>query len=135
MARESLKRLDKYIGKRLKQLRESRGLNQEAVGELLEVSLQQISRFENNKHSLSAAQLYQLARGLDVPMSWFSDGYKESDEEKARLKTFLKRDLKSWRPGTDQEEEQSLLVAFRRIATKKNRDTVIQVAEGFVAEK
>lgn len=127
--------LDHHIGNRLRQLRESRKLGQEDVGEILEVSLQQISRFETGAQRLRAAQLYMLARGLDVPVSWFYGGYKESDEEEARIKTFLKRESGSWQPATDPELEKSLLVAFRGLASQEQRQKLLSMVESFASEK
>lgn len=68
--------IDKQLGKRLKDIRLLKKLNQETVGKYCNVTFQQIQKYENGRNGLSAFRLLQLANGLDVPISYFFDGLK-----------------------------------------------------------
>ena len=68
--------IDKQIGKRLKDIRLSKKLNQETVGKYCNVTFQQIQKYENGKNGLSAFRLLQLANGLGVSVSYFLEDIK-----------------------------------------------------------
>ncbi len=56
----------KLFGKRLKELREKRGMTQEELSNLLNVEWQHISRLENGKNLPSCAILISLAEIFDI---------------------------------------------------------------------
>jgi len=61
----------KFIGQRMRQLREGVGLSQSAVGALLEVSYQQVQKYERGINRISVEKLQRLAEALRVPMTAF----------------------------------------------------------------
>jgi len=64
----------KFIGRRIRQLRERAGLSQSEVGALLEVSYQQVQKYERGVNSISVDKLQRLAEALRVPMmAFFAD--------------------------------------------------------------
>lgn len=130
MPRNTLTRLDKHVGERLKDLRNRRGLSLEATGEIIEVSPQQISRFEHGQQRLSANQLYQLSRGLDVPVSWFFIDYKEDKNELKRIEA-INKNLSDWSAQTDEEMEKAIITAWRNLSTKKQKQSVLNLIESY----
>lgn len=131
MPRNPLTRLDKHIGERLRSLRTKFGFSMELVGEIIEVSPQQIFRFEHGEQRLSASQIYQLSRGLDVPISWFFIGYQEEKDELTRLQSFIDTNLSDWSAQTDDEMERALITAWRTLSTKKQRESVLNMIESY----
>ena len=61
----------KFIGQRMRQLREAAGLSQSAVGACLEVSYQQVQKYERGINRISVEKLQRLAEALRVPMTAF----------------------------------------------------------------
>src|SRR5262249_7756938 len=61
----------KFIGRRMRQLRERAGLSQSEVGTLLEVSYQQVQKYERGSNRISVDKLQRLAEALRVPMTAF----------------------------------------------------------------
>lgn len=131
MPRNSLSLLDKHIGERLRALRTKLGLSMEVVGEILEVSPQQIFRFEHGQQRLSASQIYQLSRGLDVPISWFFIDYQEESNELIRLQSFINKNVSEWSAQTDEEMEKALISAWRNLSTKKQKESVLNMIESY----
>lgn len=132
MGRKAVDPIDSAVGKRLRSLRNQRGLSLERVGELLEVSPQQISRLERGQHRLSASQLYRLARGFGVPVGWFFRDYREADEDELqRVSLAIREDRSDWRPDSDQERELALLLAWRALGTDEQRRAVLDLLETF----
>ena len=130
MPRNTLTRLDTHIGERLRVLRAKQGFSMEAVGEIIEVSPQQISRFEHGQQRLSASQIYQLSRGLGVPVSWFFIEYKEDDNELKRIEA-INKNLEDWSAQTDEDLEIALITAWRSLSTKKQKQSVLNLIESY----
>lgn len=113
--------LDLHIGKRLRELRKERQLSLEKVGELLDVSGQQISRFEKGVHKLNASQLYVVARALGVPLSWFFQHYKDSEQEKNHWSVVLKAAYQDVGQtiASDDELKAALLLKWDKLETNQ----------------
>lgn len=72
--------IDLYIGKRLRRRRRLLGLSQKHLAGAVGVRFQQIQKYECAANRLSAVRLWQLSKALDVPLSYFFEGYPERDE-------------------------------------------------------
>ena len=131
MAKQTAQLLDRHIGERLRALRLERGMSLDAVAEIIEVSQQQVSRYEQGHNRLSAAQVYRLGRGLDVPVSWFFRGYQEDKDELGRLKIVLQEERGEWRLYGKEDMEQTLLSAWYALPSHRQRERVLSMLEAF----
>jgi len=61
--------VDAYIGTRMRDERTALGLSQEALGEKLGVSFQQVQKYEKGINRVSAARLFEICRALKIPLS------------------------------------------------------------------
>jgi transcriptional regulator with XRE-family HTH domain len=68
MPRNTDPELTKRIATRVRELREARGLSQEALAERTELAVETISRTERGTLLPSLGTLRALARGLELPM-------------------------------------------------------------------
>src|SRR5579863_9075097 len=66
--------IDRHVGARLRMRRLMVGLSQSKLAEALEVTFQQIQKYEKGANRIGASRLQQLARVLEVPPSFFFDG-------------------------------------------------------------
>jgi transcriptional regulator with XRE-family HTH domain len=66
--------VDEHIGKRVKARRLSIDLSQERLAELVGVTFQQIQKYENGVNRIAASRLWDMARALGVPVSYFFEG-------------------------------------------------------------
>jgi len=73
--------LDAHIGKRLRSRRELAGLSQEYVANKTRLTFQQIQKYERGTNRISASRLYELAKILKTPITWFYTGYSEDDTD------------------------------------------------------
>lgn len=72
--------IDKILfGKKLRELREKRGLTQEELGEKLNIEWQHVSRLENGKNLPSCAILIGIANVFDIDVRTLAD-YNYLDE-------------------------------------------------------
>ena len=70
--------IDNHVGKRLKRRRILLGLSQQDLGEAVNVSIQQIQKYEKATNRIASGKLFSLAKLLRVPVSYFFD---EDSEE------------------------------------------------------
>jgi|TARA_Y100000310_G_scaffold265459_1_gene276506 transcriptional regulator with XRE-family HTH domain len=66
-----------HIGKKLRFQRLCLGLTQTKVGNAVNVTFQQIQKYEKGTNAVSAERLLQLANYLKVPVTYFYEGYSE----------------------------------------------------------
>jgi len=50
------------------------GLSQEALADALKLTFQQVQKYERGANRVSASKLYEIAKTLQVPVSYFFDG-------------------------------------------------------------
>lgn len=63
--------VDTHVGKRVRLRREELGLSQTALGERLDVTYQQVQKYEKGANRISASRLALIAEVLRVPVSYF----------------------------------------------------------------
>ena len=83
--------VDVRVGNRLRLRRTALGLSQEELGRQLNLTFQQIQKFESGTNRISASYLFDLTRILRVPVSYFFDtaGASERGEVPEKLQRFL----------------------------------------------
>ena len=63
--------IDVHVGARLAQRRALLGMSQMTMGKVVGLSFQQIQKYERGRDRISASRLYEFAKVLDVPVSYF----------------------------------------------------------------
>jgi transcriptional regulator with XRE-family HTH domain len=66
--------IDAYVGERLRLARNMRGLSQSYLGDCVDVTFQQIQKYETGSNRISASKLAWFARILGVPVHYFYQG-------------------------------------------------------------
>ena len=66
--------IDRYIGARIRQRRVMLGLFQQQLAELIEITFQEVGKYERGINRISASRLYMLAQALGVEVGYFYDG-------------------------------------------------------------
>lgn len=65
---------DRHVGARIRERRVMLGLSQQQLAQLIGVTYQQAHKYERGLNRISAGRLYEIARVLSVPVSWFFEG-------------------------------------------------------------
>ena len=66
-----------HLGKKLRMRRLSLGLTQTKVAEAINVTFQQIQKYEKGTNGVSSNRLMQLSQFLKVPIIYFFEDFKE----------------------------------------------------------
>ena len=70
--------IDLHGGKRLRLRRTLLGMSQEQLGAELNITFQQVQKYERGANRISASRLWDMSHILDVPVSYFFDDMSET---------------------------------------------------------
>jgi transcriptional regulator with XRE-family HTH domain len=73
------RRIDQHVGERIRLRRTELGLTQEQLADTLDVSYQQVQKYETGANRISAGRIYEIARKLRVDIGYFFDGFEPDD--------------------------------------------------------
>ena len=65
--------IDVHVGARMRQRRTLLGMSQTKLGDAVGLTFQQIQKYERGSNRISSSRLYEFAKVLDVPVSYFFD--------------------------------------------------------------
>ena len=66
-----------HLGRKLRMRRLSLGLTQTKVAQAINVTFQQIQKYEKGTNGVSSARLMQISQFLQVPITYFYEDYKD----------------------------------------------------------
>jgi transcriptional regulator with XRE-family HTH domain len=124
---------DVHVGKRLRLRRNTLGLTQEKLADLLGVTFQQIQKYETGINRIGASRLFALSKKLGVPVQFFFDGVDDAATATAEL---------GQPPGNDNAdlinpmataEVVELMTTFALIADPGQRRALVELARVMAA--
>ena len=74
-----------HLGKKLRMRRLSLGLTQTKVANAINVTFQQIQKYEKGTNGVSSSRLLQLSNFLKIPVTYFYENYTDSKINSADL--------------------------------------------------
>ncbi len=115
---------DVYVGARLRLCRLENEVTQSQLGEKLDLSFQQIQKYEKGTNRISAGVLFTIAGIFDISVLYFFEGLTpESDTAEKKQRNIELLNLHSVR------EDSRILKAFSNITDKNIRRTIVQLVE------
>ncbi len=74
MAKKAPNPIDKHVGSRVRMRRMMLNMSQEKLGDALELTFQQVQKYEKGTNRIGASRLQQIAHILQVPVAFFFEG-------------------------------------------------------------
>ncbi|EPJ9673710.1 TPA: helix-turn-helix transcriptional regulator [Citrobacter freundii] len=71
MAKLTSDTADKKVGQRIQMRRKELGMTAQQLSEQVDISQQQLSRYERGTNKINVSHLVNIAAGLNTPISWF----------------------------------------------------------------
>ncbi len=71
--------VDHFVGGKIRERRVMLGLSQQQMANLIGVTYQQAHKYERGINRISAGRLYEIARVLSVPVSFFYEGLDDAE--------------------------------------------------------
>jgi transcriptional regulator with XRE-family HTH domain len=128
MVKKAPNPIDKHVGSRVRLRRMMLGMSQEKLGDALDLTFQQVQKYEKGTNRIGASRLQQISQTLQVPVSFFFEGAPtregaEGDEPPAP--TYVSEFLAS-------SEGLALTKAFMQIEDLKVRRRIVDLVEAIV---
>ena len=76
--------IDKYIGRKIYELRLAFGLSRQELASKIDVAHQQLQKYENGTNRVSAGRLLLLANVLNKPIEYFYSDIKQNKPQDVR---------------------------------------------------
>lgn len=105
----------KEIGRRIREFRSKAGLTQEKLSELLDISFQQVQKYENGMSKMNTDRLQKIADALSVSIYAFFDSYADAPYA---LTAEEKRLIESYR-SINNETAKNGLLALAELSSRK----------------
>jgi transcriptional regulator with XRE-family HTH domain len=125
--------VDRHVGNRVRMRRLMLGMSQGKLADQLELTFQQVQKYEKGSNRIGAGRLHQLSYILDVPVSFFFEGAPKP----AGLPSRNRRDAPSPNYMTAflaTTNGQALVKAFMRIKRTAVRRSIVRLLEAVAAE-
>lgn len=86
MGRKSsyLEQIDKFIGRKIYFLRLAKGLSRAELSKVIDITYQQLQKYENGTNRVSASRLLLIAKALEHEIPYFYEGFERSDNRTSR---------------------------------------------------
>ncbi|MFL9824373.1 helix-turn-helix domain-containing protein [Rhodoplanes sp. SY1] len=81
MPKKSPNPIDQHVGSRVRMRRLMVGMSQEKLGDALDLTFQQVQKYEKGTNRIGASRLQQIAGILHVPVAFFFEGAPELDDD------------------------------------------------------
>ena len=74
MTKKGPNSVDQHVGGRVRTRRTMLGMSQEKLGNALNLTFQQVQKYEKGTNRIGASRLLQISNILDVPVDYFFEG-------------------------------------------------------------
>ena len=75
--------VDVHVGKRIRHRRWMVGMTQQQLAQAVGIKFQQIQKYETGMNRVSASRLWDIGKSMEVPVSFFFEGYEDGETENA----------------------------------------------------
>jgi len=114
--------VDEHVGARIRAIRKTAGLSQEALARQVGISFQQLQKYERGSNRVSASKLFELSEILCVDISVMFDGLNaEASRAENPLLVRISAD----------EELRKLVALYERLANDDERRRLVRAFEAF----
>jgi transcriptional regulator with XRE-family HTH domain len=112
---------DVEVGQRIRARRLDRGMSQSDLADQIDLTFQQVQKYENGMNRVGAGRLQQIAEVLDVPPSFFFRDRKGGAQHHGKSESMFGalRSVRAMR----------MLKAFNRIQDRKIQASLVTLAE------
>jgi transcriptional regulator with XRE-family HTH domain len=124
--------IDRHVGSRVRMRRMMLGMSQEKLGDALDLTFQQVQKYEKGTNRIGASRLQSIAHILQVPVSFFFEGAPSGVAQPTGMGEAPSPAYVSDFLGSS--EGLALTKAFMRIKDPKVRRRVVDLVEAIAGE-
>lgn len=116
--------VDLHVGARVRMRRKFLGMSQESLAEFIELTFQQVQKYERGSNRISASKLFEIAKALKAPIAYFFEGYGENEAVEGFSESESEQFVHGFLMTTEGIE---LAEAFPRIRNPKLRRRILEL--------
>ncbi|MDI7776600.1 helix-turn-helix transcriptional regulator [Asticcacaulis sp. EMRT-3] len=116
--------VDLHVGGRVRMRRKFLGLSQDGLANAIELTFQQVQKYERGFNRISSSKLYEISQTLKVPVAYFFDGYDDNESVEAFSESETEQFVHGFLVTTEGIE---LAEAFPRIKAAKLRRKILDL--------
>lgn len=127
--------IDVHVGQRIRLRRTLMGMSQEKLGEAIGLTFQQVQKYERGANRVGSSRLFDLAKVLDVPVSFFFDDMPdETSQQSPRLISGLAEEPAAYNPSGEgdpltKRETLELVRAYYKITDPNVRKRIFEMVK------
>ena len=118
---------DLHVGALVRMRRKMLNMSQTDLGDAVDITFQQIQKYENGTNRISSSRLQQFSNLLDVPVSFFFEGLPNVSKGKPGIPVDIV-EMFSTRDGL------RLAKSFLKIQEPKTRRQIVQLVDAIVSK-
>lgn len=127
--------VDIHVGKRLRLRRTILGLSQEAIGNAIGVTFQQVQKYERGVNRMGSSRLFDFSRILTVPVSYFFEELDNTASSPAPLSGVAEDAAPFEHEKMSSRETLEMMRAYYRITDPHVRKRVFELIKSLADEK
>ena len=125
--------IDKLVSRKLKMRRMMLGLSQEEVGQAVDVSIQQIQKYEKARNRIASGKLFTLAKFLKVPINYF---FENSNDNLQTISNVFAEESEEYNANEEssvsEKELIQLIKSFGEIKNSQTRKKIIELIKSMI---
>ena len=118
--------IDKHVGSRVRMRRMMLGMSQEKLGDALDLTFQQVQKYEKGTNRIGASRLQHISIILQVPVSFFFEGGPHLSEHSGMSEAPSPAYVSDFLATSD---GLSLTKSFIKIKSSKLRRRIVELVE------
>lgn len=124
--------VDIHVGKRLRQRRTILGLSQEAIGNAIGVTFQQVQKYERGVNRMGSSRLYEFSKILTVPVAFF---FEEMEKNPSQGQGVAEEATPFEHEKMSSRETLEMVRAYYRITDPHVRKRVFELVKSLAEDK
>jgi len=129
--------IDIHVGARIRLRRTLLGMSQQKLGEAIGLTFQQVQKYERGTNRVGSSRMFELARVLDVPVSYFFEEMGSDVAARGRQHAFgIATESPNSGAGADpmtKRETLELVRAYYKITDAKVRKRLFEMTKALAA--
>lgn len=125
--------IDKLVSRKLKMRRMMLGLSQEEVGQAVDVSIQQIQKYEKARNRIASGKLFTLAKFLKVPINYF---FENSNDNLQTISNVFAEESEEYNTNEEssvsEKELIQLIKSFGEVKNSQTRKKIIELIKSMI---
>ncbi|MSO14114.1 helix-turn-helix domain-containing protein [Candidatus Aquarickettsia rohweri] len=117
--------VDLHVGKRLKQKRIEKGISQDDLAGSVNLTFQQVQKYEKATNRISASKLYDFAKFLGIDVKYFFEGIDDYVTPEVKINYASDVNKNSFGINIKSKEIENLVEHYKKIQTAEVRKNIL----------